>query len=214
MVRDATIPAMRRRDVLGAGLALTMAAEAAPATADSRKEFLAKFPWTGACTTPGDAMLLRILIESRRGKYAVEVGGNVGYGAIHMAIGLERTGGRLHSIEIDPRNAQTARKNLAAVGLDPIVKVIEGDALKVLPTLDGGIDFLFIDALKRDYLKYLRAVESKLSPGATMVADNVIAYAAEMQDFLAYVQGSAAYESVIIRASEQKNDGMLVAYRI
>jgi predicted O-methyltransferase YrrM len=203
---------MRRRDVLGAGLALAMTSEAAPA--ESRKEFLAKFPWTGACTTPGDAMLLRILIESRRARYVVEVGGNVGYGAIHMGIGLERTGGRLHSIEIEPRNAQASRKNLAAVGLDGIVKVIEGDALKVLPTLDGGIDLLFIDALKRDYLKYFRAVESKLAPGATIVADNVIAYAAEMRDFLEFMQGSAAYDSVILRASEQKNDGMLVAYRI
>src|SRR5215204_6220515 len=118
-VRSATIRAMRRRDVLGAGLTLAMAAGAAPA--ESRTEFLTKFPWTELCTTAEDAMLLRILIESRGTKYAVEVGGNVGYGAIHMGIGLERTGGRLESVEIDAANVRAARKNVEAVGLSKTV---------------------------------------------------------------------------------------------
>src|ERR1019366_394508 len=96
-----------------------------------------------------DAMMLRILIESRGAKRGVEVGGNVGYGAINMGIGFERTAGRLYSLEIDP-----------------------------------GIDFVFIDALKPDYLKYFRSLEPKLVRGATVVADNVIVSARQMSDFL------------------------------
>ncbi len=212
---------MRRRDILGASIALSLAGECATAgqppagvTSQARKEFLEKFPWTEMCTTAEDAMTLRILIESRRAKYAVEVGGNIGYGAIQMGIGLERTGGKLLSLEIDAANVKTARKNLEAVGLDKAVTVIEGDALKVLPTLDKGVDFVFIDALKRDYLKYFQALEPKLAAGATVVADNVIVSARAMADFLSYVQTSPIYDSVVIRASMHKNDGMLIAQKI
>jgi caffeoyl-CoA O-methyltransferase len=219
-VLGVTIRAMRRREILGAGLALSLAGAAsagqppAGATSEARRALIEKFPWTELCTTAEDAMLLRILIEGRGAKYAVEVGGNVGYGAIHMGIGLERTGGRLESVEIDPANAQAARKNLEAAGLSKTVTMIEGDALKVLPGLKAGIDFLFIDALKRDYLKYFQAVEGKLVRGATVAADNVIVSARAMADFLAYVQGSPNYDSVVVRASMHKNDGMLIAHRI
>jgi len=220
-VLRARIPAMRRRDLFRASIALSLAGECAvlgqgPADAspESRKAFLEKFPWTEMCTTPEDAMMLRILIESRGAKRGVEVGGNVGYGAINMGIGFERTAGRLYSLEIDPGNVRTARKNLGTVGLDKTVTVVEGDALKVLPTLEAGIDFVFIDALKPDYLKYFRSLEPKLVRGATVVADNVIVSARQMSDFLSYVQSSPNYDSVVIRASLHKNDGMLIGFKI
>src|ERR1035437_2827613 len=186
-VLRARIPAMRRRDLFRAAIALSLAGECAvlgqgPADAspESRKAFLGKFPWTEMCTTPEDAMMLRILIESRGAKRGVEVGGNVGYGAINMGIGFERTAGHLYSLEIDPGNVRTARKNLGTVGLDKTVTVVEGDALKVLTTLEAGIDFVFIDALKPDYLKYFRSLEPKLVRGTTVVADNVIVSARQM----------------------------------
>jgi len=63
-------------------------------------------------------------------------------------------------------------------------------------------------------LKYVKALEPKLRPGATIVADNVIDYAKQMPDFLEYIQSSPLYDTVIIRASMQKNDGMSVSYKI
>ncbi len=179
-----------------------------------RKEYLEKFPWTTANTTAGDAMMLRIMVESTGAKRGVEVGTNTGYGAINMGIGFERTGGTLTTIEINPRTAEAARKHLAAVGLENVVTVIQGNALQVLPTLEGQFDFVFLDALKPDYLKYLKALEPKLKPGAAIVADNVIDYARQMPDFLEYIQSSPLYDTVIIRASMQKNDGMSVSYKI
>ena len=181
---------------------------------ESRKQFLAGFPWTSANTTAGDAMFLQILVESRGAKRGVEVGTNTGYGAIHMGIAFERTGGHLYTVEINPRMVKAARENLARTALDRVVTVVEGDALKVLPTLEGPFDFVFIDALKPDYLKYFKALEPKLLPRATIVADNVIEYERQMKDFLDYIQSNPSYDTVVIRASMQKNDGMLVAYKI
>jgi len=193
----------------------TLLAQQPEKTSESlRKEYLEKFPWTLANTTAGDAMLLRVLVESTGAKNGVEVGTNTGYGAINMGIAFERTGGHLTTIEVNRRTAAAARDHLAKVGLDKVVTVVEGDALKVLPTLEGTYDFVFLDALKPDYLKYLKALEPKMKPGAVVVADNVIDYAAQMPDFLEYVESSPLYDTVIIRASMQKNDGMSVSYRI
>jgi predicted O-methyltransferase YrrM len=183
-------------------------------SAEFRKAFLEKIPRNSLNTAAEDAMMLRILIESRNAKRGVEVGVAAGYGAINMGIGFERTGGRLYSIEIDPRRAEESRQNVAKVGLEKTVTVITGDALKVLPTLEGEYDFIFIDALKSDYFKYFKAIEPKLKPGAVVVADNVIVSARAMADFLSYVQTSPNYETVIIRASMEKNDGMSVSYKL
>ncbi len=179
-----------------------------------RKTLLETFPPDTLNTTAGDAMMLRIMVEATRAKRGIEVGTNSGYGAINMGIGFERTGGHLYSVETDPRKAEAARQNLEKAGLERTVTVIEGDALTVMPALEGQFDFVFIDALKKDYLNYLRILEPKLERGAMVVADNVIACAEDMPDFLEYIQSSSDYDTVIIRASMEKNDGMSVSFKI
>jgi predicted O-methyltransferase YrrM len=180
----------------------------------SRDEFVKNFKRIGLNTTPGDAMMLRILIESSGAKNGVEVGTATGYGAMVMGLGFERNGGHLTSVDIDPKMVKTARENLETMKLGKTVTVVEGDALKALPKLEGQYDFVFIDALKRDYLKYLKALEPKLKPGAIIVADNVVKSAKEMPDYLEAVQNSPNYHTVIIRASEEKGDGMAVSYKV
>ena len=179
-----------------------------------RRQFVKDFQRTALNTTVGDAMMLRILVESMNAKRGIEVGSASGFGAVNMGIAFERTGGHLYTLEISPDMARQTRENLQKVGLEKTVTCIEGDALKTLPTLEGSFDFIFIDALKRDYLKYLKLVESKLKPGAVIVADNVIRSASAMQDFLDYIQNSPDYDTVIIRASLEKQDGMSISYKI
>jgi len=179
-----------------------------------REQFIKDFRRTGLNTTPGDAMMLRILVEASRAKRGIEVGAATGFGAVNMGIAFERTGGHLYTLEIDPRMAQATRENLQKVGLEEVVTVVEGDALKTLGELRGQFDFIFIDALKQDYLKYLKLVEGKLVPGSVVVADNVIQSANAMKDYLDYVQNSPEYDTVIIRASMEKNDGMAISYKI
>lgn len=179
-----------------------------------RDQFIKSFQRTGLNTTPSDAMMLRILVESSQAKRGVEVGSFNGFGAINMGIGFERTGGHLYTLEINPQSVRECRENLKKVGLEDTVTSIEGDALKTLPTLKGDFDFVFIDALKSDYFKYFKLLEPKLVPGAVVVADNVIRSANAMQDFLDYVQNSPDYNTVIIRASMEKNDGMSISYKI
>ena len=179
-----------------------------------REEFVRNFQRISLNTTAGDAMMLRILVESMNAKRGIEVGSANGFGAVNMGIAFERTGGHLYTLEIGPNMVRQCRDNIKRVGLEKTVTCIEGDALKTLPRLEGEFDFIFLDAIKRDYLKYLKLVESKLAPGAVIVADNVIRSARAMEDFLDYVQKSPNYDTVIIRASMEKNDGMSISYKI
>lgn len=193
---------------------MVYSAEQNKKSVEFRNEFIRNFQRTGLNTTPGDAMMLRILVESSGAKRGIEVGSASGFGAVNMGIAFERTGGHLYTLEIDPKSVKVCRDNLQKVGLEDIVTCIEGDALKSLSTLEGEFDFIFIDALKQDYLKYLKLVEAKLKPGSVVVADNVIRSARAMQDYLDYVQNSPDYDTVIIRSSMEKNDGMSISYKI
>jgi predicted O-methyltransferase YrrM len=178
-----------------------------------REQFIESFPRLSINTTVGDAMMLRILVESTRAQRGIEVGSATGFGAINMGIGFERTGGHLYTLEIDSKMVRECRENLRKVGLENTVTCIEGDALKTLSALEGEFDFVFLDALKRDYFKYLKLIEPKLKSGAVVVADNVIRSARAMEEFLDYIQESPNYDTVIIRASMEKKDGMSVSYR-
>jgi caffeoyl-CoA O-methyltransferase len=188
--------------------------EAKPVSESTRSDIIADFPRTGLNTTPEDAMMLRILVESRNAQRGIEVGSATGYGAIQMGIAFERTGGHLFTLEIDPEMVKTCRDYVEKMGLEKSVTCIEGDALKTLPELEGEFDFVFIDAVKVDYFKYFQLIEPKLKPGAVIVADNVIISAKEMKDYLDYVQKSPDYDTVIIRASDEKKDGMAISYKI
>jgi predicted O-methyltransferase YrrM len=191
------------------------AADAPDAARDAaRKKFVDEFKRIGLNTAPEDAMFLRILVESRKAQRGVEVGSATGYGAVNMGIAFERTGGHLYTIDIDPKMVEATRENLKKVGLEKTVTAIEGDALKELAKLEGEFDFVFIDALKRDYFKYFKLIEPKLKPGAVIVADNAIVSAKEMQDFLDFMKNSPDYDMVLIRASLEKKDGMAVCYKI
>jgi predicted O-methyltransferase YrrM len=200
------------------GLA-ALAAVAADADKDKtsqafREKFVKDFNRIGLNTAPGDAMMLRILVEAAKCKRGVEVGSATGFGAVNMGIAFERTGGQLFTIDYDKEMVAATKENLAKVGLEKVVTCIESDALKALPTIEGPIDFAFLDALKKDYLKYLQLIEPKLKVGAVVVADNVIKSAKEMKDYLDYVQTSPNYDTVIIRSSMEKDDGMAISYKI
>lgn len=199
---------------LGALAAMAQDANKDKTSQAFREQFVKDFHRIGLNTAPGDAMMLRILIEAAKCKRGVEVGSATGFGAVNMGIAFERTGGQLFTIDISHDMVMATKENLAKVGLEKVVTCIESDALKALPTIEGPVDFVFIDAKKDDYFKYLKAIEPKLKVGAVIVADNVIQSAKDMPDYLDYVQKNPAFDTVIIRSSMEKNDGMAISYKI
>lgn len=196
------------------GRPIFAAGEAKPVSDAERRDFIEHFSKTSHNTTPGNAKILRILVESTHAQRGVEVGSSVGYGAINMGLGFERNGGHLYTLEIDPEAVKACRNNIDKMGLSKSVTCVEGDALKTLPALDGVFDFAFFDAVKKDYFKYFKDIESKLKPGAVIVADNVVDAADAVKDYLDYVQTNPDYDTVIIRATEDKGDGMAITCKL
>ena len=144
-----------------------------------------------------EGAFLRELVMKVKAKRALEVGTSNGYSSIWIAMGLRRTGGRIETLEIDEGRAKLAQGNFRAAGVDPIVSLTLGDALKEIPKLQGPYEFVFIDAWKPDYVKYLHMVLPLVPPGGVIVAHNVTNLRNELLDFIQEVQTNPQLKTTI-----------------
>jgi predicted O-methyltransferase YrrM len=163
--------------------------------------------WTIPIVGRAKGRVIRRLLDRHRPTRGIELGSLLGYSAILIA-GSMPPRGRLTCVEANPFLAWMVRANVAEAGLARRVKVVAGDALRVIPLLPGRFDFAFIDAEKEDYLDYLRQLEPKLVPGAVVVADNTGIARREVAPYLEYARASGRYDS---RAYDFKDDAMEVS---
>lgn len=120
--------------------------------------------------------LLTVLARACGARRILEIGTLGGYSTICLARGLPEEGGRVVTLEAEPRHAEAARANIAAAGLAGRVELRLGRALDTLPTLAGEapFDLVFIDADKPGYPAYLDWALRLTRPGALIVCDNVV----------------------------------------
>lgn len=119
-------------------------------------------------------LLLYMLARARKARTVVEFGTSFGISTLHLAAALrDNGGGVVITTEFEASKAARARQNLAAGGLLDLVEIREGDALQTLSVdLPETIDLLLLDGAKALYSDILDRVESRLRPGALIVADN------------------------------------------
>ncbi|MDD9900807.1 MAG: O-methyltransferase [Alphaproteobacteria bacterium] len=129
---------------------------------------------------PEDGRFLQCLIHLAKVKTIVEIGTLGGYSALWMADALPDDG-LLTTIEYDPRRAAIARDNTKH---EKKIKIIEGDALTVLPQLsqDGPFDMAFIDADKLQYGHYLDWAEENIRKDGLIICDNAFLFDAVWKD--------------------------------
>ena len=125
--------------------------------------------------------VIRRLIDRHRPTRAIEIGSLLGYSAILIAGALPPSG-RLICLEANDYLAKFVKSNAEEAGLGRRVRVVVGDALRVIPLLPGRFDFALLDARKEDYLDYLRQLEPKAAPGAVVVADNTGVFRKDVGD--------------------------------
>lgn len=162
------------------------------------------------------------IIGSAKGRYlaeevrkakpmrVLEVGTLIGYSAVLMGKEMPPNS-ELVTIEIHREEAKLAGENIVKANIPAYVKIITGNALDIIPALDGMFDFAFIDAEKSEYLQYLKLAEPKLHKGTVVFADNAGIFADQMADYLNYVQNSGAYKSRYIQVGE---DGVEISQKI
>ncbi|MBN2337667.1 MAG: class I SAM-dependent methyltransferase [Acidobacteria bacterium] len=134
--------------------------------------------WGGMNVPEADGRALYDLVVRNNYKRALEIGTSNGYSGIWIAWALSKTGGKLITVEIDPGRHREALGYFARAGLDRYIDARLGDAHEVVPALEGPFDFVFCDADKEWYTKYLEAVLPKLTVGGIFAAHNVSEYPA------------------------------------
>ena len=118
--------------------------------------------------------LLKFLLAMSRPRRILEVGTAVGYSALTMA-SAAGPDCQITTIESYEKRIIAARENFKRAGRKEQVRLLEGDAGAILPTLPKeAFDLIFMDAAKGQYLTWLPAVLERLRPGGVLISDNVL----------------------------------------
>lgn len=124
-------------------------------------------------------------------KRILEIGTAHGLSACYLGM----NGAEIISIEWDEARAKDAQANLNEAGIN--AKVLNGDAMKIIPTLTGNFDLVFMDANKDGYMEQFLAIldAGLIHNGTIILADNVVDRRKECENFLHYMK---SHSSVII----------------
>lgn len=154
------------------------------------REFYARLKDFALPVSRETGKLLYMLAITTNARSIVEFGTSFGLSTIHLASALkDNGGGRMITSEFEPSKIARAKAHLDAAGLSALVDIREGDALQTLARdLPDQIDLLLLDGAKSLYLDILKLVESRLRPGAVIIADN----ADHCPDYLDYLEANGS----------------------
>lgn len=148
---------------------------------------------------PTAEFLYNLIVDSKA-KSVVEVGTSNGYSGIWIGKALEKTGGKLTTIEFYDKRLDIAKENFQKCGVADIIDTRKGDAATILEYLpeDFRIDFAFVDANKAQYIKFFHLIEPHLNVGGYIACDNVISHATKVQTFIDDINANPNYENVVL----------------
>ena len=138
-----------------------------------------------------------ILALISKAKKILEVGTSNGYSTIWLAEAAKQNKGNVTTIDVSNHKVKMASDNFKGAKLSNI-KIVHGDALNEIPKLKKKFDFLFLDAVKEDYINYFKLAYPKLVKGAVIVADNAIMFEKYMRDYLNFVRNHKDLRSVLV----------------
>jgi predicted O-methyltransferase YrrM len=176
--------------------------------------------------SPNEGKLLSLLTKVSGARRVLEIGTLGGYSTTWLARALPPDG-KVITLEVDPRNADVARKNLKLAGLDERVEVRVGNAADAMRKMaaagEGPFDLVFIDADKPQYLEYLKLALELARSGSLILADNVIRNGraldpspsdANARGVKAFNEAMAAHprlESIILPIYRDELDGLSIS---
>lgn len=117
--------------------------------------------------------ILKMFCRMLRPKRILEVGTYTAYATLCMAEGTEEDA-IVYTVEINDEMEDFISKYLSRSPYRDKIKLLLGDALEIIPTLEETFDLVFIDADKRLYSDYYELVFPKVRPGGLILADNTL----------------------------------------
>ena len=156
--------------------------------------------------------LLFLLATAIRATRVLEIGTLAGYSTIQLARGVG-PGGRVVTLEFEPKHAEVARENLARAGVDDRVEGVVGAALDTLPTVaDRGeaFDLIFIDADKENNVAYVEWAIRLGVPGSIIVVDNIARFGRVLDPAPDDLQASAVRDMLEMMGANPRLDAAAI----
>lgn len=171
--------------------------------------------------SPEEGKLLYLLLVAIEATTVLELGSLGGYSGVWLARALPPPG-RLTTIEKDPRHAALARQAFTEAGLGSRVRLIEGAALDVLPTLSPGFDAVFVDADKEPLPQYFEWSMRLLRRGGLLLCDNAFFHgtAVDEQDRSPAAEGVRAFNRLaagdprLVATVVPVRDGLVIGVKV
>jgi caffeoyl-CoA O-methyltransferase len=171
--------------------------------------------------SPDEGKLLAVLLRAVAAARVLEIGALAGYSGVWLARALLARG-TLTTIEKDPRHAALARQAYAEAGVADRVRLVEGAALDVLPTLAPGFDAVFVDADKAPLAQYFEWSVRLLRPGGLLLCDNAFFHGAvvDSADRSADAEGVRAFNRLaatdprVLAAVAPIRDGLVIGVKV
>lgn len=129
-------------------------------------------------------------LKEKPPKRILEIGAAVGYSAMCFSDFLA-DGGKIDTIERDEERIKEAKINFKNVGVEEKIKLYEGDAVEILPTLNEKYDMVFIDAAKGKYPFFLKEALRMINKNGIIFADNILYKGYVMSDYNKHKQRTA-----------------------
>jgi caffeoyl-CoA O-methyltransferase len=171
-----------------------------------------KNKWHDLNVPASDGKVLYDLIIKNDYTRALEIGTSTGHSAIWIAWALSKTGGKLITIEINQFRHKEALENFKEASLDSYIDARLGDAHELVPALTDSFDFVFVDADKDWYCRYLGMLKSQMVVGSCFTAHNVLnTYMTGIRDFLNCIKDLHNFKTEIIHSS---SSGISVSYKM
>ena len=117
---------------------------------------------------------LRVMLSIKKPMRILELGTAVGYSAILMSEYIDEKG-QIITIENYDKRIPIAKENIKKAGRENVIKLLEGDAMEIMPTLESNrCDFVFMDAAKAQYIHFLPEVLRLMKKDGVLITDNVL----------------------------------------
>ena len=117
---------------------------------------------------------LRVMLSRKKPMRILELGTAVGYSAILMSEYIDEKG-QIITIENYDKRIPLAKENIKKAGRENVIKLLEGDAMEIMPTLESNqFDFVFMDAAKAQYIHFLPEVLRLMKKDGVLITDNVL----------------------------------------
>jgi predicted O-methyltransferase YrrM len=162
--------------------------------------------WTDFNVPYQDGQELYNLVITNKCTRVLEIGTSSGHSTIWLAKAVHQTGGKVITIEIDKGRYTKALTNFREANVADLIDARLGDAMQIIPTLEGTFDFVFSDATwgtqpSEGYTAFFKLCEPKLITGALYTMHNVSDGYGDDGRFFRYLDTLGNYQTDIIRKS-------------